>query len=173
MLSSPDHWTLGDSGQLGNDWRMTDVAVSDKGVLFAYEQNQSMYSPNLMGSFQNATAVNTGYFLMNQSSPNAGLGVWNAWTMAGKIFCTNGNSLYQVVEELHMYNSTSTVNYPLARAYLIGEWGNNGTHIQNTGVSYIQGRGNLVYLMTAHTDTTFSVYNSTVPIYEVTGTITS
>ena len=173
LLSSPDHWTLGDSGQLGNDWRMTDVAVSDKGVLFAYEQNQSMYSPNLMGSFQNATAVNTGYFLMNQSSPNAGLGVWNAWTMAGKIFCTNGNSLYQVVEELHMYNSTSTVNYPLARAYLIGEWGNNGTHIQNTGVSYIQGRGNLVYLMTAHTDTTFSVYNSTVPIYEVTGTITS
>jgi hypothetical protein len=79
--------------------------------------------------------------------------------------------LYEVREEMSNFTSTTTANYPLARTYQIGEWGNNSYHVQNTGVGYMNGRGNLLYEMNAFTDCTFSVYNSTVPVIEYDRTI--
>jgi hypothetical protein len=171
LLVRSSSWTRGDSGQLGNDFRMTDVAISSKGVVFAYEQNQSMYSPNLMGALRDARGVNESMSLMQQQAPNTAMGVWNAFTLGDRIFVTQDTRLYEVVEAMSDFTSTTTANYPLARTYQIGEWGNNSYHVQNTGVGYMNGRGNLLYEMNAFTDCTFSVYNSAVPVIEYDRTI--
>lgn len=170
LLSSPDHWTRGDTGELGNDWRISDVAVAEWGVVFAYEQNTSHFSYNLSGNYRDTRSQNQG-MLLQDATVNASFGAWNAWSLGEKIYVTNGNNLFQVVRQPEQYNATNTNYQSATKTYQIGEWGNNGYHVQNTGVSLINGRGNLVYLMTAHTDTTFSLYNSTVPIYELNETI--
>ena len=165
--TNPLNWTRGDVGNTANDVRITDVAVADWGVVYAYEQNASYFAPSLVGRNEAVTGLTAGAFLLSGTGVSESqFGAWNAWTLGNKIYVSNGNDVFEVMYSLRDRVSTSTTSYHWVSAYRISNWGNNGVHVPNYGVGYITGAGSNAFEMQAYTDCTFSIWNSTAKIVD-------
>ena len=162
--SQQDIWNRGDTGRGDSNWRITDVAMTSWGVAFAYENNVVSLAPSLSGR----ASTNGSALLYNVDAPGTTIGLWHVWTVGDRMFGSNGSNLCEITQTMDQFNSTSTSFDVRARASFYSHLNfiPNGYHVLPHGNGVAGAIGQTVYIIPAKTETTFSLYNSTVQLVD-------
>jgi photosystem II stability/assembly factor-like uncharacterized protein len=164
LLTRPDSWSLGDTGQSNAGWQMTDVAMHGEMVIFAYgNAGYASMGINMAGS-QNGTV---GSFQLFNGSGDGSTGVatfYQVFMVGSRMFGVDTtNNFYEITVESDQRNATNTVYALKQRAWINGVWGTFNYYTHCYGPGAISARGDRIYQIDSSESVTFSVYNSTIP----------
>lgn len=161
LLTRPDSWETGDTGQTGSGWTLTDIEETSWITVFGYGNNNSVYAATIGG---NASGT-AGAFLIYNADGAGTFGFYRAWRAGDRLFCQNGSNLYELNKSYSSNVATNTNFERRVFARYAGTWGQDQQNmtIPNGNAAWATYSNNH---FTMHTGipTTISIYNSTIEI---------